>query len=450
MSSASSHAGKTKNQPRRHGKFDRKPHKVPAASPLPETLPGMEGNQSTGRPLLFSSGNSVHRTVDELLNLDHPAMIGFFDATPRFDEMQQGSLLVDDWERTLRRFERDKKNPLDTIDQADWEKWCQAEAQKQRDYRNNLALAASYEAMAGFTPANQVEAAFLKRRRWQGEEADRSWFRERRMIAGSLDIPINDVDSVIESSRQEALSDPFVMDADPVPRWFDQALGSSYWGRDAIKTPPSDPASRWALYQATANLQRTKGMLREGREFVAFDTETTGVENSAEIVNIAAIVYTSEGREIGRISELVKPPADEDGNVSTGSPEAVNVHGITPDMVKDASSFADLAPQIYETLQGRTLVAHNINFDYPKVQRHLARSGHRMLSSGPMVDTLRLAKYHYPIPEGMKASEWPRTLKASCEREGMPFDEALAHGAEYDTEMCGRLFMTLRDKQYPV
>jgi|FLOH01.1.fsa_nt_gi DNA polymerase III epsilon subunit family exonuclease len=448
MPPTGSQVGKTRNQPRYRGKFASKTHRAPQSSPAVRVVPGLDDAQGKARPQLPEQGRGATRTAEELLTLDHPAMSSFFDATPRFDDEQRGSLLVDDWARMLRKFDRDGSDPLAPVDPSDWGAWCRAEAQKQRDRGKDVGIAVHYEAMASFPPASQIEAAFLKRRRWQGEEADRAWYRERRQIAGALDISIYDVDSIVDAARQEALTNPSVMQEDPVPRWFSQAIETSYWGRDAIKTPPSDPASRWALYQATSNLERSSGILRDGREFVVFDTETTGLEHTADIVNIAAIVYNSDGREIGRVSELIRPPADENGNISTGSPEAVNVHGITPEMVKDAPTFADLAPQLYEALQGRTLVAHNINFDYPKVQRHMAMVGHKMLSAGPMVDTLRLAKYHYPIPEGKRASDWPRTLKASCEREGMPFDEKLAHGAEYDTEMCARLFMVLRDKQF--
>ncbi|WP_269195119.1 exonuclease domain-containing protein, partial [Mycobacterium avium] len=40
------------------------------------------------------------------------------------------------------------------------------------------------------------------------------------------------------------------------------------------------------------------------------------------------------------------------------------VHGLTAAMLEDQPQFADIAGDVVEVLRGRTLVAHNVAFDY--------------------------------------------------------------------------------------
>lgn len=406
---------------------------VPSAAPSgPATL---QSDQSGARPQLPTP---IDATEADLLNLDHPCMDDFISATPRFDDVQRGALLVEDWGRVMRRMQRDKVDPMAPADVDKWREWCEAQAERQHN-RGDIGQAAHYRALGWYPPRSEGEAEFLKRRRWQGEEADRAWYRERRFIAGQLDMTIEDVTDAID----KAMTNPRAH-KEELPTWFTEALAASYAGKDSIKAPPADKATRWAMWKVMTDPSFTKDYERLRNEFVVFDTETTGLDSSAAIVNIAATVYTHDGKVKEVLSTLICPEPDENGVISTGSPEAVAIHGITPKMVKGQPTFAELAPRLHKMMAGRTLVAHNILFDYPKVQRHFDNAGHRVLPSGPMVDTLRMARYHQPIPEGETSKTWRRTLKASCERAGLGFDDEQAHGAGYDTEKCAELFLHFR------
>lgn len=88
------------------------------------------------------------------------------------------------------------------------------------------------------------------------------------------------------------------------------------------------------------------------RDFVLFDTETTGLGYDARIVSIA-IVDPSGGTII-------------DTKVNPGEPipaDATAIHGITYDMVKDAPTFAEVYPAIFSALNGKPWVAYNRSFD---------------------------------------------------------------------------------------
>ena len=45
-------------------------------------------------------------------------------------------------------------------------------------------------------------------------------------------------------------------------------------------------------------------------------------------------------------------------------PGPTHVHGITAEMLEDQPSFADIAGDLADLMHGRTLVAHNVGFDY--------------------------------------------------------------------------------------
>ena len=89
---------------------------------------------------------------------------------------------------------------------------------------------------------------------------------------------------------------------------------------------------------------------------VVFDTETTGTSaySGDEILSIGIC----DGMGNPLFSSLVKPSRH------TRWPDAERVNGISPDMVKDAPTLKEIAPQIREHLLGNKLVVgYNVVFD---------------------------------------------------------------------------------------
>ncbi len=108
------------------------------------------------------------------------------------------------------------------------------------------------------------------------------------------------------------------------------------------------------------------------------DLETTGAHPAWDRVTEIAVVEVQEGEVVSEWSTLVNP--------GTGIPPAIQaLTGITNDMVADAPAFADLAPGLYERLEGRVFVAHNARFDldhYKILARHLGAGRTRVLELG--------------------------------------------------------------------
>jgi DNA polymerase-3 subunit epsilon len=112
--------------------------------------------------------------------------------------------------------------------------------------------------------------------------------------------------------------------------------------------------------------RKTRAILR--REFVVFDTETTGLEaEDCRIVSIGICDHT--GRVL--LDTLINPGEPIPG-------EATQIHGITDEMVKDAPMFRDVWPAIYDALDSRVWVGYNIHFDQRFLWWECNRAGLRM------------------------------------------------------------------------
>lgn len=86
--------------------------------------------------------------------------------------------------------------------------------------------------------------------------------------------------------------------------------------------------------------------------YVVLDTETTGLSESSEIVDIGIVDH--EGRVL--LNSLVKPlnPIPHDASA---------IHGINDAMVANAPSWPELWPQIEQILRGKSLGIYNEEFD---------------------------------------------------------------------------------------
>lgn len=103
-------------------------------------------------------------------------------------------------------------------------------------------------------------------------------------------------------------------------------------------------------------------------EYAIVDIETTGGNaNGSRITEIAIIIHDGE-QVLDRYETLINPQKN--------IPMAIfALTGITNEMVSTAPIFDDVSNEIYDLLNGRVFVAHNVNFDYSFVHHELARAG---------------------------------------------------------------------------
>jgi DNA polymerase-3 subunit epsilon len=90
--------------------------------------------------------------------------------------------------------------------------------------------------------------------------------------------------------------------------------------------------------------------------WVVLDVETSGFRpGQARIISLAALAIDADGTLQHSVVSLLNAGVD---------PGPTHVHGLTTEMLADQPSFAQVAGELIEMLRGRTLVAHNVSFDY--------------------------------------------------------------------------------------
>lgn len=157
--------------------------------------------------------------------------------------------------------------------------------------------------------------------------------------------------------------------------------------------------------------------------FVAFDTETTGLDPaSGRIVEIGAVKFDRRGI-IARYNVLINPemPMPE---------EAGKVNGITDAMLKDKPLIAAVFPDFFDFIGTGVLVAHNAPFDINYVNAELKRLKKLSLTN-KVVDTRIFAKEVYT---GLSSY----ALQDLAVQLGITALEA--HRAEDDARVCMELF----------
>jgi DNA polymerase-3 subunit epsilon len=93
-----------------------------------------------------------------------------------------------------------------------------------------------------------------------------------------------------------------------------------------------------------------------GPGWAVIDVETSGFRpGPARIVSLAALALDADGRVEQSVVSLLNPGVD---------PGPTHVHGLTAAMLEDQPQFADVVDDVVKVLDGRTLVAHNVAFDY--------------------------------------------------------------------------------------
>ncbi len=134
------------------------------------------------------------------------------------------------------------------------------------------------------------------------------------------------------------------------------------------------------------------------RDIVFFDVETTGLNViNDRIIQIALIKYKKGEENPEELEMLINPGIPI-------SQEAMSVHGITPEMLRNKPTFQQVAKQLYEFIGNADLAGYNSNrFDVPMLIEEFARTGYDFdIDNRKLIDVQRL---FYKME--------PRTLKAA-------------------------------------
>ena len=163
---------------------------------------------------------------------------------------------------------------------------------------------------------------------------------------------------------------------------------------------------------------------------IIFDTETTGLENRLDRVIEIGGVELFNHFPTGRTFHVYINPGDRKVH-----PDALAVHGITDDFLKDKPPFSAVVQELLEFFDGAKWIAHNATFDMGFINAELDRLGLPPVPNDQVVDTLSLSRRKHPMG--------PNSLDALCRRYGIDNSHRTKHGALLDSELLAEVYIEM-------
>jgi DNA polymerase-3 subunit epsilon len=151
------------------------------------------------------------------------------------------------------------------------------------------------------------------------------------------------------------------------------------------------------------------------------DLEMTGLDAARDRVLEVCIVRVRGAEIEAEVVSLVRPDEGAFGNA--------HIHGIDPEAVAAAPSFADLLPRVEAALDGAVVVAHAASWDVAFLEAELERAG-RARKISHYLDTLILSRRAFALPS--------HRLTALCASFGIPHEQA--HRAASDVAALRAVF----------
>src|ERR1700761_2302667 len=94
----------------------------------------------------------------------------------------------------------------------------------------------------------------------------------------------------------------------------------------------------------------------KGAGWAVIDVETSGFRpGSARVISLAVLALDADGRVEQSVVSLLNPGVD---------PRPTHIYGLTAETQEDQPQFSEIVGDVGELVRGRTLVAHNVAFDY--------------------------------------------------------------------------------------
>jgi DNA polymerase III subunit epsilon len=165
---------------------------------------------------------------------------------------------------------------------------------------------------------------------------------------------------------------------------------------------------------------------------IFLDTETTGLSaaNGDRIIELGCVELVNRKLTGCNLHFYFNPGRDS-------HEDALKVHGISNEFLRDKPKFGELAEEILEYLSEAELIIHNAAFDVSFLDKEFELIGKpsiRKHVSG-VIDTLVMAKEMWP---GKRNS-----LDALCDRLGVDNSGRTLHGALLDAELLADVYINM-------
>jgi DNA polymerase-3 subunit epsilon len=165
---------------------------------------------------------------------------------------------------------------------------------------------------------------------------------------------------------------------------------------------------------------------------IFLDTETTGLsaDNGDRVIEIGCVELVNRKLTGNNLHFYLNPGRDS-------HEEALKVHGITTEFLRDKPKFEAVVDELLAYLQNAEVVIHNAAFDVAFLNKELELvklPPFRQHVAG-VVDTLVMAKEMFP---GKRNG-----LDALCDRLGVDNSGRTLHGALLDAELLADVYINL-------
>jgi len=165
---------------------------------------------------------------------------------------------------------------------------------------------------------------------------------------------------------------------------------------------------------------------------IVLDTETTGLsaESGDRIIEIGCVELLGRKLTGNNRHFYLNPERDS-------HEDALKVHGISNDFLKDKPKFGAIADELLDYLEGAEIIIHNAPFDVSFLNRELELIGREPIGRrvAKIIDSLMMAKEMFP---GKRNS-----LNALCDRLEVDNSGRILHGALLDAELLADVYINL-------
>ena len=163
---------------------------------------------------------------------------------------------------------------------------------------------------------------------------------------------------------------------------------------------------------------------------IVLDTETTGLDpfQGHRLVEIGCVELVNRIPSGQTFHRYLNPERSMPA-------EALAVHGLTDEFLKDKLFFAEVADDLIAFLGEAPLVIHNAAFDIGFLNAELERVSRPLIARERMVDTLLLARRKHPGASNR--------LDDLCSRYGIDNSRRSKHGALLDAELLAEVYVEL-------
>ena len=165
---------------------------------------------------------------------------------------------------------------------------------------------------------------------------------------------------------------------------------------------------------------------------IVLDTETTGLsaEGGDRIIEIGCVELLARKLTGNNLHFYLNPERNS-------HEDALKVHGISNEFLRDKPKFAAVADELLDYLAGAEIIIHNAAFDVGFLNKELELAGKPPLRSvvSGVIDSLALAKEMFP---GKRNS-----LDALCDRLEVDNSGRTLHGALLDAELLADVYINL-------